>query len=109
MQANVHSDDVARISVTTCAYDGTEAVVKLGDYSTGVAVWLTPEQADTLYNHLGAWLQDRQRQAHPETCEDGSPVLQVDDSRPVTLSEITAAMRRGETISDEEIVRRAGF
>lgn len=68
-----------------------------------------PGHWQALMAKIGAHLQDRQMQAHPETCCDGTPILQIDDETPMGEGELLARKARGEDVSDEEIVRRAGF
>lgn len=92
---------------------------------------MTPEQAETLIARLAAQLQDLQRQAHPETCEDGSELLAVigddtvtatqlreimDEARrnaqrqgPMGERELCERIRTEGAVDAEEVARRAGF
>lgn len=59
--------------------DGDKLCVDLFHDGQMAILCLTYGQADSLASGLAAYCQEKQRQAHHETCEDGSPILQVDD------------------------------
>lgn len=105
--------------------------IELGKSPYNVTGFMTPEVAEKLYAQLGAVLQDLQRQAHPETCEDGSQLLAVigddtvtatqlreimDEARrnaqrqgPMGERELCERIRTEGAVDAEEVARRAGF
>lgn len=91
----------------------------------------TPAMWGKLIDEISAHLQDKQRQAHPEACDDGSELLAVigddtvtatqlreimDDARrnaqrqgPMGERELCERIRTEGAVDAEEVARRAGF